>query len=333
MSNQRKFSGAMRAAVCKHYGPPEVVTIAEVPKPVPGDNEILIKSSAVTVNSGDARVRALRVPRGLGILMRLKLGFRGPKQPVLGLEVAGEVEQVGRNVTAFHPGDRVVASNDFAFGCHAEYVIAAQDGAVAKIPEKLDYQAAVSLCFGGVTALYFFRLGQLEQGETVLINGASGAVGTMAVQIAKHLGAEVTAVCGSDHVELMKRLGADHVIDYKKENFTQNGQRYDIIMDTHGNTPYKQVRRSLKPGGRFLMVIGSFGQMIAASWQKAVVGGLGGTEEYSVHGLKSFQTLLSLAEQGKLKPVIDSTLPFEDIVEAYTRVDGGHKAGSIVLTF
>lgn len=323
----------MKAAICERYGPPEVVKIVDVPKLVPGDNEILIKSFATTVNSGDARVRALRVPRGLALPMRLKLGFMRPKQSVLGLEVAGEVEKVGRNVTHFRPGDRVVASNDFAFGCHAEYVIVAQDGVIAKIPKKLSYQDAVSLCFGGVTALYFFRLGHLKKGEKLLINGASGAVGTMAVQIAKHTGAEVTAVCSGKNVKLMKSLGADYVIDYTKTDFTSERQQYDVIMDTHGNTPYVRVKKLLKPGGRFLMVIGSAGQMIAASWQKAVVGGLGGTEDYSAHGLEAFRTLMSLAEKGNVKPVIDSALPFEQIVEAYRRVDSGHKAGSIILTF
>jgi NADPH:quinone reductase-like Zn-dependent oxidoreductase len=319
----------MKAAVCESYGPPEVVQIREVPKPIPADGEVLVKSFATTVNSGDARVRALRVPRGLKLLMRLKLGLTKPKQAILGFETAGQIDAVGSAVTSFKPGDRVVASRGFDFGCHAEYVSVAGAGAIAKIPENLSYEDAASLCFGGTTALIFFRLGKLAPGETVLINGASGAVGAMAVQIAKHQGAEVTAVCSGANAEMVRGLGADHVIDYEKEDFTRNGQRYDVIMDTHGNAPYKRVKSSLKSGGRFLMVVGSLWQMISGSRQKATISA--GTND--VAGADNYQTLMSLAEQGVLTPVVDSVVPFERIVEAHRRVDGGHKVGSLVLTF
>ena len=319
----------MKAAVCERYGPPEVVQIREVPTPVPADGEVLVKVFATTVNSGDTRVRALRVPRGMSLPVRLKLGFTKPKQSIFGFEMAGQVEAVGRAVTRFQPGDRVVASRGFDFGCHAEHVTVAEQGAIATIPENLSYQDAVALCFGGTTALNFFRLGKLAPGETVLINGASGAVGTMAVQLAKHLGAEVTAVCSGANGELVRRLGADHVIDYKTEDFTRNGQRYDVIMDNHGNAPYSRVKGSLRPGGRFLMIVGDLWQMLAASRHKAVISG---SENDSSISADSYQTLMSLAEQGVLKPVIDSVLPFEQIVEAHHRVDGGHKVGSVVLT-
>ena len=320
----------MKAAVCERYGPPEVVQIREVPKPVPADGEVLVKAVAATVNSGDTRVRALRVPRGLSLPMRVRLGFTKPKQPIFGFEMAGQAEAVGREVTHLRPGDRVVASRGFDFGCHAEYVTVAEQGAIAKIPESLSYQDAVALCFGGMTALIFFRRGKLAPGETVLINGASGAVGTMAVQLAKHLGAEVTAVCSGAHVELVRGLGADHVIDYTTEDFTRNGQRYDVIMDNHGNAPYARVKGSLKPGGRFLMVIGDLWQMLAASRQKAVISS---SESDSSGAADNYRTLMELAERGELKPVIDSVLPFAHIVEAHRRVDGGHKVGSVVLTF
>ena len=204
--------------------------------PVPADGEVLVKARATTVNSGDTRVRALRVPRGLRLAMRLKLGFTKPKQPILGFETAGQVEAVGRAVSRFRPGDRVVADRGFDFGCHAEYVTVAEQGDIATIPEHLSDQDAVALCFGGTTALIFFRLGNLTSGESVLVNGASGAVGTMAVQLAKHLGAEVTAVCSGGHASLVSGLGADHVIDYQAEDFTHNGQRYDVIMDAHRRT-------------------------------------------------------------------------------------------------
>jgi NADPH:quinone reductase-like Zn-dependent oxidoreductase len=317
----------MKAAVCERYGPPEVVQVREVPKPVPADDEVLVKALATAVNSGDARLRALRVPRGLKLPVRLQLGITKPRRPIFGFEMAGQVEAVGTAVTHFQPGDRVVASRGFDLGCHAEYATVAEQGAIAKIPESWSYRDTVALCFGGMTALHFFQRGKLTAGETVLINGASGAVGAMAVQLAKHLGAEVTAVCSGANADLVTGLGADHVIDYTAEDFTRNGQRYDVIMDNHGNAPYARVKDVLKPGGRFLMVIGDLGQMIAASWQKATISG---TAKINA---ESYGTLLSLAVQGVLKPVIDSVLPFEEIVQAHRRVDSGHKTGSLVLTF
>jgi NADPH:quinone reductase-like Zn-dependent oxidoreductase len=248
----------------------------------------------------------------------------------LGFEMAGQVEAAGRAVTRFQAGDRVVASRGFDFGCHAEYVTVDEQGALARIPENLSYQDAVALCFGGATALHFFRLGKLASGETVLINGASGAVGTMAVQLATHLDAEVTAVSSGANAELVRGLGANHVIDYTTEDFTRNGQRYDVIMDNHGNAPYARVNGSLNPGGRFLMIVGDLWQMLAASRQKAVISG---SENDSAISGDSYRTLMSLAERGVLKPVIDSVLPFAQVVEAHRRVDGGHKVGSVVLTF
>ncbi len=319
----------MKAAVCERYGPPEVVKIEEVPEPVPADDEVLIQAFATTVNSGDARMRALRVPRGLRLPVRLKLGFSKPRNPIFGFDVAGDVVAVGSAVTRFEPGDRVVASRGFDFACHAEYVAVAEQRAIARIPDDLSYRDAVALCFGGTTALTYFRLGKLAARETVLINGASGAVGVMAVQLAKHIGAEVTAVCSGVNAELVRGLGADRVVDYAREDFTRNGQLYDVIMDNHGNAPYARVKGSLEPDGRFLMVIGDLWQMLAGSRQKAVITA---SEADSSINAANFRTLMSLAESGALKPVIDSVLPFEEIVEAHRRVDSGHKVGSVVLT-
>src|SRR5918995_465989 len=265
----------MKAAVCEGYRPPEVVQIRDVPKPAPADGEVLIKAAATTVNSGDARVRALRVPRGLGLAVRLRFGLTKPKQPVFGFDVAGRVEAVGTGVTRFQPGDRVIASRDLDLGCHAEYVTVAEQGAIATIPETLSDQDAVALCFGGSTALHFFDRGSLAAGEKVLINGASGAVGAMAVQLAKHTGAEVTGVCSAANSPLVRGLGGDHVIDYAVEDFT----------------------RTAKPSADHL------------------------------------RALIELAERGVLKPVVDSILPFARIADAHRRVDGGHKVGSLVLTF
>jgi NADPH:quinone reductase-like Zn-dependent oxidoreductase len=317
----------MKAAVCEGYGPPEVIRIRDVPKPAPADGEVLIKAAATTVNSGDARVRALRVPRGLSLAVRLRFGLTKPKQPVFGFDVAGKIEAVGTGVTRFQPGDRVVASRDLDLGCHAEYVTVAEQGAIATIPEALSDQDAVALCFGGSTALHFFERGSLAAGEKVLINGASGAVGAMAVQLAKHTGAEVTGVCSAANAPLVRGLGGDHVIDYAIEDFTRNGQRYDVIVDNQGNATYPRVKGSLEPRGRVLMVYGELWPTIAASWQKAVVTG---TAKPSADHLR---TLIELAERGVLKPVVDSVLPFGRIVDAHRRVDSGHKVGSLVLTF
>ena len=321
----------MKAAVCGRYGPPEVVQISEVPTPVPADGEVLIRAHATTVNSGDARIRAARFPRGLGPLVRLRLGLTKPRQAVLGFEMAGEVEAVGSAVTGVQPGDRVVASRGFGFGCHAEYLtVAEQGGSIAPIPDAMSYEDAVSLCFGGSTALYFFRQAELAEGETVLVNGASGGVGTMAVQLARHFGAEVTAVCSDANASLVEDLGADRVIDYATDDFTRDGRRYDVIMDTHGNAPYGRIKGSLRPGGRFLMVVGGLWSMISGSWQKATIGG---TQNDPAALADDYRTLMSLAERGELRPVIDAVLPFEQVVEAHRRVDSGHKVGSVVLTF
>jgi NADPH:quinone reductase-like Zn-dependent oxidoreductase len=320
----------MRAAVVERYGPPEAVVVREVPKPVPGDDDILVRIHATTVNSGDARVRALRVPGGMGFLMRFALGFNGPKQPILGFECAGEVEAVGRKVTKFKPGDRVVASHGFKFGVHAEYATFVESDAIVHIPAGLSDEAAVAVLFGGATALVFLKDGGLKAGETLLINGASGAVGTMAVQIAKHMGAVVTGVCSSGNAELVRGLGADHVIAYDAEDFTRNGKTYDVIMDNHGNAPYARVKNSLKPGGRFLLVIfETLWEMVSAKCTKQVVES--GDDADAVN-LETYGHLMDLAGRGVIRPVIDKVFPLDQIAEAHRLVDSGRKRGSVVIT-
>ena len=259
--------------------------------------------------------------------VRLRFGLTKPRQPVFGFDVAGRIEAVGAEVTRFQPGDRVVASRDLDLGCHAEYVTVAEQGAIATIPDAVSDPDAIALCFGGSTALHFFERAKLAAGQKVLINGASGAVGAMAVQLAKHTGAEVTAVCSDANADLVRGLGADHVVDYTADDFTQNGLRYDVIMDNQGNATYTRVKASLEPGGRVLMVYGELWPMIAAAWQKEVISG---TATISANHL---ETLLDLTERGALRPVIDSVLPFGEIVQAHRRVDSGHKVGSLVLTF
>ena len=286
----------MRAAVIERYGPPEVVQIREVPKPVPADDEILVRITATTVNSGDARVRALRVPRGMTLMLRLSLGWNGPKQKVQGFEAAGVVEQVGAKVTQFKVGDRVVGSHGFKFGLHAEYATFNETDALVPIPEGMSDTDAISVLFGGATARSFFSADNLKAGERLLINGASGAVGVYAIQLAKHIGAEVTAVCSAANEGLVRSLGADHVIAHDREDFTRSGQTYDVIMDTHGNAPFARVKHMLPPDGRFLMVIGDLFQMIGGKFEPRVVDT--GSDDSKAVNKPAYNELLDITKSG-----------------------------------
>ena len=321
----------MKAIVCERYGPPEVLKLKEVEKPTPLDNEILIKIHATTVTSGDWRVRSLNVPTGFGFIMRLVFGISRPKQPVLGTELAGVVELVGKDVSKFKVGDSVFAFSDATMGCHAEYKCMPENGAMALKPANLTYDEAAALSFGGMTALDFFNRAKLQRGERVLINGASGAVGTAAVQLAKHFGADVTGVCSTANVELVRSLGASHVIDYTKEDFTQKGETYDIIVDTVGTAPFSRSKASLKEGGRLLMVLAGLPDMIQIPWvpmtsSKKVIAGPAATRA------EDLRFLAKLAETGEFKPVIDRRYPFEQIAEAHRYVDTGRKKGNVVIT-
>ena len=319
----------MKAAVCERYGPPEVIAIQDVPMPAVGDRDVLIRVRATAVTIADARIRAVRVPRGLAIPTRLAMGIRRPRNPVFGLEVAGVVERAGAAVRAFKPGDRVVASRGFKLGGHAEFMAVPETGVIAAIPAGISDADAVALLFGGATALTFFNRAKLQAGEHVLVNGASGAVGVIAVQLAKLRGAEVTGVCSAGNADLVRSLGADHVIDYASRDFTRDAARYDLVMDNVGNAPYARVRHLLKPGGRFLMVIGDLPQMLAAVWQKAVVSS--GNED-TAYNTRYFRQLMDLAAAGQIRAVIDRTFPLEDIVAAHRLVDTGRKRGSAVVT-
>jgi NADPH:quinone reductase-like Zn-dependent oxidoreductase len=321
----------MKAVVYERYGPPEVLQLREVEKPAPKDNEVLIKTYATTVTSGDWRVRSLNVPAGFGLIMRLVFGVTRPKQPILGTELAGVVESVGKDVKKYKVGDQVFAFSDAAMGCHAEYKCMREDGAMALKPANLTYEEAAALSFGGTTALDFFRRGRLQSGEKVLVNGASGGVGTAAVQLAKHFGAEVTGVCSTANVELVRSLGASHVIDYTKQDFTQNGETYDIIVDTAGTAPFTRSKTSLKERGRLLMVLGGLPDMLQIPWvsmtsrKKVIAGPAAGRAE-------DLRFLAGLAEAGEFKPVIDRRYPFEQIAEAHRYVDTGRKKGNVVIT-
>jgi NADPH:quinone reductase-like Zn-dependent oxidoreductase len=321
----------VKAIVYQRYGSPDVLELKEVAKPVPKDDEVLIRVHATTVTSGDSRVRALDVPTGFGLISRLVFGVLTPRQPILGTELAGVIESVGKDVTRFRPGDEVFAFAGASMGCHAEYKCMPEGGAVALKPANLSFEEAAALSFGGATALEFLRKGKIQAGDSVLINGASGGVGTAAVQLAKHFGADVTGVCSTANLDLVKSIGADKVIDYTQEDFTENGATYDIIVDTVGTAPFSRCRNSLKQEGRLLLVLGDLPAMLHAPWvamtsKKRVIAGP------AAERAEDLRLLARLAEAGHLKPVIDRRYPFEQIAEAHRLVDSGRKKGNVVIT-
>lgn len=318
----------MKAAIYRRYGPPEVVRIEEVPRPEPKLNELLVRVRATTVSAGDSRLRSARVPHGFGVLMRLGFGISGPRRPILGWEFAGEIAAVGPSVSHFVPGDRVFGVR---MGSHAEYVVASQDS-VAPMPRRLKYEEAAALVFGGGTSLFYLRdKAKIQPGERVLINGASGAVGTAAVQLAKHFGAAVTGVCSGANGELVRSIGAARVIDYARENFTRTGDTYDVILDAVGNCTFSRCEQALSPGGRLLLVVATLGQIIGATLHasragRKVLTGVGATRR------EDLLFLGDLSDAGAFTPVIDRTYPLERIADAHAYVDTGRKKGSVVIT-
>ncbi len=320
----------MKAAVYHEYGPPEVVTISDVPTPTPGHDQVLVRIHAATVGAADSAARA-----GSPAFARLAFGLRRPKFPVLGSEFAGVVEAVGTAVTKFQVGDQVYGVTGADFGAHAEYVCVSEQAAMVAKPANLSFAEAVAIVDG--TAMCFLRdKAKLRSGQSILINGASGAVGSAAVQVAKHLGATVTGVCSGSNLELVRKLGADVVIDYTAEDFTRAGVRYDVIFDAAGKSSFSRCRSSLQPGGVYLTTVPSLGIMFAMPWtsmvgnQRAVIAftGLRRAKEK----LRDLVYTRELAESGAIVPVIQAVLPLEQIADAYRAVDGGHKRGNVVVT-
>lgn len=321
----------MKAVLYERYGGPEVLQLKDLPIPAPKDHEVLIRLVATTVTSADCRIRSLTVPRGFKHIMRLVFGWAKPRQRVLGMEFSGIVELVGKNVGRFKVGDEVFGFSDKNMGCYAEYKGMPEHGVLTHKPSSLSHFSAAALSFGGTTALDFFRRGRLKDGEKVLIHGASGSVGTAAIQLAKHRGAEVTAVCSSANLELVKSLGADHVIDYQKLDFRTNGKLYDVILDTVGTVTFANSKSSLNQGGRLLAIASDLPEMLKIPFvdlttnKKVIAGPASATAE-------DLKFLAELAVSGGFKPVIGAQFAIEQIVDAHTHVDQGHKRGNVIVT-
>ena len=302
----------MKAVICPQYGPPEVLVIKDIPKPSPKKNEVLVKIVASSLNTGDVRIRGLRVEGFMKFVMRIMLGFTKPRRPILGTVFSGIVEQLGEAVTRFKVGDEVYGTTGLKQGCHAEYLCISENKVITNKPENASFEEAAAIPFGGQTAIYFLRKGKIVEinNPQVLIYGATGSVGTAAVQIAKHYGATVTAVCSSKGKELGQALGADNIILYDQEDFTKVSDKFDIILDAVGKTNKKQCKPLLKPNGKFFTVEGT---------------------DISSERTEYLEFLHQLFETKNYNAIIDKVYPMAQVVEAHKYVDTGRKKGNVVL--
>jgi len=321
----------VKAIVCTRYGPPEVLQLKEVSQPTLGDNDVLIKVHATTVTSGDSRMRSFKVPLSFWLPARMALGLRKPNNPILGAELAGEIESAGKDVKLFKKGDQVFAYPGHNGGAYGEYICMSEKGCLAIKPANMTFEEAAAIPFGGNTALHFLRKGNIRSGQKVLIYGASGSVGTFAVQLARYFGAEVTGVCGTTNLELAKSLGADKVIDYTKGDFTKNGETYDVIFDAIGKSSFSGCMRSLKKEGIYLHAVATPAVMLrmrlaSMKSSKKLIGGT------AIPDIENLIFLKELVEAGKIKPVIDRCYPLDRMAEAHRYVDRGHKKGNVVIT-
>jgi NADPH:quinone reductase-like Zn-dependent oxidoreductase len=310
VNNNNSFQEViMKAIICTKYGPPNVLQLQNVEKPKPKKNEVLVKIHATSVSTGDCRIRGFNSPLLFWIPMRIILGFRKPRKPILGVELSGEIEDIGTDVTQFKKGDQVFALTELNLGGYAEYTCVHESGLIALKPTNVTYEEAAVIPFGGTSALHFLRKGQIKKGQRVLIYGASGSVGTAAIQLAKYFGATVTAICSSSNFELVTALGADNVIDYMKEDFTKRGEHYDIIFDAVGKYKKSLCTDALMPNGKYVSVNGMMAKV----------------------SKEDMNLLKQLAETEKLKPVIDRTYRLEEIAEAHIYVEKGHKKGNVSI--
>jgi NADPH:quinone reductase-like Zn-dependent oxidoreductase len=323
----------VKAIVHTKYGPPDELQFKEVETPVPEQDEVLIKIHATTVTSSDCNVRNLTfAPKWTRLPMRLQFGLTKPKNHILGLDLAGEIEAVGGNVKRFSVGDQVFGTPEPAFGTHAEYICIPEDGVLAKKPANTTYEESATYPGAANNALYFIRdLGNIQTGDKILINGASGGIGTFAVQLAKYYGAEVTGVCSTTNVEMVKSLGADKVLDYTKDDFTRSGQTYDVIFDTVGKSSFSRCKSSLNEGGIFLTALPTLEIIFHMIWTTTF-----GSKKVKMGGalarVENIIFLRELIEAGKLKTVIDRFYPLEQTAEAFRYVEKGHKKGNVVIT-
>jgi len=321
----------MKAIICSRYGSPEVLQMIEKEKPTPKDHEVLIKVKATTVNGADARIRGAVFPSIFNFPVKLALGFNGPRKKVLGVELAGIIESVGAKVARFQVGDEVFASTGASFGAHAEYTCLPENAVMTIKPTTMTFGEAAAVPHCALAALYYLRKGNVQSGRKVLIYGAAGGIGTFAVQLAKTMGAEVTGVCSTANVELVKSIGADKVIDYTKEDLSQSGETYDVIFDTVGKGPIKACVETLNEKGLYLSAVHLELSRILDGIRVSMTGGkkvIGGVAKYTVENLNDLKQLI---EAGQLKTVIDKRYSLAQIAEAHAYVDTGHKRGHVIV--
>ena len=322
----------MKAVLHTRYGPPDELQIAEIEKPVPKQNQVLIKVRAASVTTSDCNIRNQTfVPGYLRPLVKMEFGSKEPKNRILGFDLAGDIEEVGSGVTKFKVADAVFGTTEPYFGAHAEYLCLPEDAVIALKPENMSYEEAATVPVIGNTALHFIRdLGGVQPGHKVLINGASGGIGTFAVQIAKNLGAEVTGVCSGKNLDLVRSLGADQVIDYTQEDFTKSGKKYDVIFDAVGKSSFSRCKGIMSASGLYLHTLPKFSVFLLM-----FLTSFGSGKKVKMEGAPALHEnlldLKELIEAGKLKTVIDKTYPLEEIVEAFKYVEGGHKRGNVAI--
>jgi NADPH:quinone reductase-like Zn-dependent oxidoreductase len=323
----------MKAIVHTKYGPPDELQLRQVEKPVPRDNEVLIKIHATTVTTTDCNARNFTfVPKSFMFFARVMFGFKKPKINILGIDLAGEIEAVGKDVKLFKKGDHVFGSPGTKFGGHAEYCCVPEDGALAIKPADMRWEEAAAISLAGNTALFFIRdLAKIQSGQKILIHGASGAIGTYAVQLASYFGAEVTGVCSATNAEMVKSLGADKVIDYTKEDFSKSDERYDFVFDVVGKTTFSQCKGLLKQKGIYLENMLELMDFLKILWT-SMTGGKKIKGGVSTERAENLIFFIKLIESGKLKPVIDRIFPLEKTAEAFQYVEQGHKKGNVIIT-